>query len=324
MGKECSKADCTFATSGLCLNELGDACHNILPGEADVTETDVPTEICFHSGEKLTPDEASRVLNDIPAQVILCAGTQDAGKTTFLARLGELFRAGSFTNYNFAKSLTLVAFERATWHATITCAGAKADTRRTSRSENDRFLHLQVQSCAMPRTSATLLISDLSGESYRDAIASKAFCSEQQALERADTICLFLDSGTLANKRQRFAEHDNAIHFLRRVLEVVNPRRLPSVCVIFSRWDKLAESPDSQKHIDYCDAITLDFKTKFGHLFSSLSFHRIAARPADGKPTDAELMRLFDQWVAHHIASSSPMTPRYPRPARDFSAFGLP
>ena len=305
MGKECSKADCTFATSGLCLNELGDVCPNILPSE-------------------LTPDEASRMLNGIPAQIILCAGTQDAGKTTFLARLGELFRAGSFTNYNFAKSLTLVGFERATWHATITCAGAKADTRRTSRSENDHFLHLQVRSCTTSRTSTTLLISDLSGESYREAIASKVFCAEQQALGRADTICLFLDSGTLAHKQQKFTEHDNAIQFIQRVLEVVNPSRLPNVCVIFSRWDKLLSSPDSPKHIQYCEAIQADFKTKFEHLFGSLSFHRIAARPANGKPTDAELMGIFDKWVTHHVAFSLPMAARCPRPARDFSAFGLP
>lgn len=324
MPKECSNADCAFASSGLCINELGDACPNILSDEAADTDADVPKDICFHSGEKLTPDEASRVLNNVPAQVILCAGTQDAGKTTFLARLGELFRAGSFTKYNFAKSLTLVGFERATWHATINSAGAKAGTRRTSRSENDHFLHLQVQSCTTPKTSATLLISDLSGESYRDAVASKAFCAEQQALARADTICLFLDSGTLADKRLKFAEHDNAIHFLRRVLEVVNPRRSPRVCIIFSRWDKLADLPDSQKHVQYCESIQSDFKTKFEHLFGSLSFHRIAARPANGKPSDDELMSIFDQWVPHYNALSPDTRSRCPRPARDFSAFGLP
>jgi len=324
MVKDCSNADCTFATSGLCLNELGDACPNILPGESATPDGEVPTEICFHSGEKLTPEEASRMLNGIPAQVILCAGTQDAGKTTFLARLGELFRAGSFTKYKFAKSLTLVGFERATWHATINCAGAKADTRRTSRLENDHFLHLQVQSCATPRASATLLISDLSGESYRDAVGSKAFCAEQQALARADTICLFLDSGTLTDKKLKFAEHDNAIHFLRRVLEVVNPRRSLRVCIIFSRWDKLAGLHDSQKHVQYCEFIQSDFKTKFEDHFSSLSFHRIAARPSHGKPTDDELMSIFDQWVAHYNPLSPDTRSRCSRPARDFSAFGLP
>lgn len=324
MGKECSISDCTLATSGLCLNELGDACHNILPDKAEITHADVPNEVCFHSGEKLNPGEASRVLTAMPAQVIVCAGTQDAGKTTFLARIGELFRTAAFTKYKFAKSLTLMGFERATWHATITCAGAKADTRRTSRSENDHFLHLQVNSSGHPRTSATLLISDLSGESYRDAIASKSFCSEQQALVRADTICLFLDSGTLIDKRQKFTEHDNATQFLRRVLEVVSPLRLPSVCIIFSRWDKLSGSADLQKHEEYCELIQADFTTKFKPLFRALSFHRVAARPSSGKPTDDELMRIFDQWVTHKIALPPPQTTRCPNPARDFSAFGLP
>jgi len=324
MGKECSKADCTFATSGLCLEELGDACHNLLPGEAYVLDADIPEEVCFHTGEKLTPEEASRLLNAIPAQVILCAGTQDAGKTTFLARLGELFRTGVVLNYRFAKSLTLIGFERATWHATIASAGAKPDTRRTSRSENDLFLHLQVQATAAPRTSSNLLISDLSGESYGDAAASKAFCIEQQALGRADTICLFLDSAALAHRQNRFAEHDNAVQFLIRVLEVVSSERMPSVRIVFSRWDKIADSDESARHIQYCEEIESGLTAQFGNRFRAFSFHRIAARPSNGKPTDDELMKVFEHWLAPRNVISEPKTIRYQHPARDFSAFGQP
>lgn len=323
MQRACSKSDCDYASSGICLEGDEGSCKNLGLDEPETEDLKSLSEEYFHTGEKLTPEEASRLLNAIPARVILCAGTQDAGKTTFLARMCELFRKGVFKRYLFSKSLTLIGFERASWHATITSAGLRADTRRTSRQENDHFLHLQVRSISEGGKYTTLLISDLSGESYREVIASRAFCAEQLALARADVICLFLDSASLVNSRIRFSEHDNAIQFLTRVLEVSSNPRIPGVIVVFSRWDKLTTAPDSSSVEEYCEYIESDIITRFKGKFQFIEFQRISARPAEGRPTDDELMLTFHHWVACRPTFCMVSRARQSAPARDFCAFGL-
>jgi hypothetical protein len=57
---------------------------------------------------------------------------------------------------------------------------------------------------------------------------------------------------------------------------------------------------------------------------SSLTFHRIAARPDDGiHPTNAEIQLIFAHWLETPLHQSYPQPGRAQQPARDFSAFGL-
>ena len=151
----CSHPQCRIADTGVCLDGHEQGCPNFLPDElaADPTPDKVtaptsdtaPAPRRFHTGEKLTVSEASCLLNERPARVVFCAGSRGSGKTTFLARLGEMFRDGSFSRYRFAGSLTLCGFERASWLATFTSGAGRPDTPRTRRVENDTFLHLRIR-----------------------------------------------------------------------------------------------------------------------------------------------------------------------------------
>ena len=136
----CSQPKCRIAETGVCVEGHKQGCPNILLDELvtdSMPEHDgvVPPPIKaapeprhFHSGEKLNMSEASQVLNERPARVVLCVGSQRSGKTTFLARLGEMFRDGSFPRFGFAGSLTLCGFERASWLATITSGAGEVST----------------------------------------------------------------------------------------------------------------------------------------------------------------------------------------------------
>src|SRR5258708_3476960 len=186
----CSQASCRIADTGICLDGHKQGCPHLLPDEppsssspvvATLPATDAPSVAesrRFYTGEKLTVLEASRLLNERPAQVVLCVGAQFSGKTTFLARVGEMFRDGSFARYRFGGSLTLCAFERATWRATITSGAAHPDTERTHRRENDTFLHLRVYPAGDSDGRLELLISDLAGETFPTAVASTQFCAD--------------------------------------------------------------------------------------------------------------------------------------------------
>lgn len=150
----CSQPKCPIATTGVCLEGHKQGCPHLLantatPSEASAETTatapiqpTTPDPYRFHSGEKLTAAEASRMMSAIPVKMVLCAGPQWAGKTTFLARIGEMFRNGSFSGFRFAGSKTLCAFERVTWLATIASGAGQRDTKRTHRVEKDTFFHV--------------------------------------------------------------------------------------------------------------------------------------------------------------------------------------
>lgn len=319
----------------MCLEGHKQNCPHLLPGEntADLSSTglaapvtaasDGPAPYRFHTGEKLTVSEASRLLNGRSARVVLCAGAQWSGKTTFLARLGEMFRDGSFRQFRFAGSSTLCAFERATWRATITSGAVRPDTRRTDRRENDTFLHLRVHPKDEPGCHVDILISDLAGETFPTAVASREFCAEQRALARADHLVVFLDCFCLVDNARRHPECDNVRTFLHRVTDVKHEPAALHVHIVFSRWDYVARHTHKPAHEQFCDDFATDLIRRFGRSFTTLSFRNIAARPDGMAPTNDEIQSLFAQWLETPLYTPAPAVVRNRNPARDFSAFGL-
>ncbi len=333
---QCSQANCRIADTGICLDGHKQGCPHLLPDQPNAdpppdqtalrTVNNPPVQELrrFHSGEKLTVSEASRLLNDRPARVVLCVGAQDSGKSTFLARLAELFRAGSFLGYRFAGSITLCAFERASWLATIDSGVPRPDTRRTDRIENDTFLHLRLDLADDPNSKFDLLISDLAGETFPTAVASREFCTNLRALARADHLVVFLDSERLSNQARRHPECDNARAFLQRVVSVkYRPKNL-HLQVVFSRYDYIINHPQRSAQEKFCKTVQVDFTKRFAEAFATVKFWQIAARPEGGlAPTDAEIQSLFSYWLQIPRNEPTPLVHRNLRPARDFCAFGL-
>ena len=330
----CSQAQCRIAETGACLEGHKQGCPHLLSDQAApaaVTPVPQPTNIAavpeprrFHTGEKLTPAEASRLLNGKPARVVLCVGSRWSGKTTFLARIGEMFRDGSFARYRFAGSLTLCGFERATWLATIASGASRPDTLRTRRAENDTFLHLCICREDDKSRKLDLLISDLAGETFPTAVATREFCSDLSSLGRADHLVIFIDCARLVDSVQRHTECDNARTFLQRVSSVRNQSKALQVQIVFSRWDYVLRHPERAVQEKYCKDVEADFEKRFGHIFADLKFRRIAARPSDGiEATNGEIQSLFAHWLETPLQQSQSDAARNRQPVRDFSAFGL-
>lgn len=325
----CSQPNCRIAETGVCLEgHAGECPHrrdNEIHSEAPASEVQASNEVVFHTGEKLTVDDATLVLQERGARVIFAAGGRDSGKTTFLARIGELFRSGKFREYQFSGSLSLWAFERATWKATVPSGGGVPSTERTYRVENDMFYHLSVKQESFPAKRFDLLISDLAGETFPTILGSADFARGLSALGRCDTLVLFLDSARLARRGEQQAEWDNATGFLQRVYPRDLSVRVVNLQVVFSRWDYVQSADAADSHILFCMKIENDIRTRFQHRFSSVSFHRIAARPkiVAGTTSDDEIQRMFSAWCE---ASTAPLVPPLVRPsqaARDFSLFNV-
>lgn len=330
----CSQPKCGVAVTGACLKGHEQPCPHLVPdgatsGAGPIEPIVAATALAgalqpyrFHSGEKLTVSEASRVMNERAVRMVFCVGAQRAGKTTFLARLGEMFRKGLFRRVRFAGSKTLCAFERATWLATIPSGAVRPDTSRTQRRENDTFLHLRVHPEGEPWSHSDILISDLAGETFPEAVASREFCAAQRALVRADHLVLFLDCDSLVGNAKRHSEFDNALGFLRQVAAVKHDPELLHVHVVFSRWDYVTRHAQRQTHEDFCKLVETKLSERYGNSFASLKFWRIAARPVESPPTDAAIQDLFSAWLETSPTAHAPTVERINHPARDFSAFG--
>ncbi len=89
-------------------------------------------------------------------------------------------------------------------------------------------------------------MSDLSGETYPEALASQPLCASQQALVRADHLVLFIDGKSIIDNAKRHAECDNAKTFLARVQSVMHRPKALHVQVIFSRWDYVPQSRETK------------------------------------------------------------------------------
>ncbi len=333
----CSQPKCPIATTGVCLEGHKQGCPHLLadtdaPPEASEDSTAAPAvqvitpePFRFHSGEKLTAKEASRMMSSTPVTMVLCAGPQWAGKTTFLARIGEMFRNGTFKDFRFAGSKTLCAFERVTWLATTESGAGQPDTKRTYRAEKDTFVHIQVQPAAKAEKTFDLLITDLPGEIFPAVLSTKEICDEQLAVSRADHLIFFVDCGSIIDKAKRHSERDGAVRFLSQVQKCRHePTRL-QVTVVFSRWDKITASDNQQEHDDYCKVIENDIRQRFVSVFGGLCFDRVAARPKSAASrTNPEIQAIFGRWLDERPSFPLPTVSRTPKLARDFSAFGLP
>lgn len=326
---KCSQVKCPIATTGVCLEGHTQGCPHVLtdiatPLEVVADRASAPLkQYHFHSGEKLNALEASQMIRDFPVTMVLCAGAQWAGKTTFLARIGEMFRSGSFSKFRFAGSKTLCGFERVSWLATIASGAGQPDTKRTRKLERDTFYHVQVRRVENQVDRIDVLISDLPGELFPDVVSTQDVCEEQLALARADQLVLFIDSKSLIDDGNRHSERDMACRFLSQVKKCRHAPLTLQVTVVFSRWDYVFGSAHRHEHEEYCAIVEQDIRTRFESTFGGLRFDRIAARPVGIPPTNAEIQTIFGRWLDLPTSLPIALASRNRRPARDFCAFGL-
>jgi hypothetical protein len=332
----CSQPKCPVATTGVCLEGHKQGCPHLLANLAEPSEAGKASRVAvilpalrepyrFHSGEKLTSAEASRMMNAMPVTMIVCAGPQSAGKTTFLARIGEMFRNGSFKSFRFAGSKTLCAFERVTWLATIVSGAGRPDTKRTYHAEKDTFFHIQIQPVEGPDRRINLLITDLpGGEVFPAILATREACDEQLALKRADHLVYFVDCESIVDSAKRHAERDMVFRFLSQVKKCRHDPANLRVSVVFSRWDKITANGTPKEHEEYCrTVIETEVRDRFESVFGPICFDRIAARPDHGaSQSDAEMQAIFARWLESRPPLSL-VASRSLKPKRDFCAFGL-
>ena len=309
---KCTQEGCTVSDDGKCLEGLDpESCTHctIVEGDsiADTTITNDdegianPEEEAFHNvhqGEALKLDETTYITNSSLTRLILLAGLSEAGKTTMLASLFDLFQSSSkYARYIFSGSKTLIGFERRCHHARINSKRIAPTTERTKRSDSRVFLHLQVKDGDNSPTD--LLFTDISGEIFKELSNSAQECEKFELAKRADHFALFIDSFQLSDPTLRNVAKTRSISILRRLIEAKMLDENTFIDIIFSKWDLLEGKPDKANHQIFVDELKEEIKSRFSNTHKEIAFFELASRPKD--PDILEfgygIENIFTDWV---------------------------
>lgn len=289
------------------------------PGATEVEPQEVfqePGELLLPRGEALSIEEATDVARGRKTRLVLLAGSVGSGKTTLVSSIYEAFSSGPFAGFLFAGSRTLIGFEERCHLGRIASKQSAPDTEHT-RAGPTQFLHL----CLKGTGAATdLLITDLSGEIFRNALNSTDECRRLTILRRADVFSLLIDAGRLASTSERHQAKAEALLLLRSCVEADMLHQRSVVDVVFSKWDLIDKSES------YASEIEAEIAGRFATTLGELRFVRVAARPVAESDVD-ELYGvdgLLDSWMIDATSLEEPASmSSYWDVKREFDRFPL-
>lgn len=144
-------------------------------------------------------------------------GISECGKTTFVGSLFAILRRRpNLLNVEFFDSDTLTGFERRV-HQRLLSKSGKSVIQRTQRKMGS-ILNVEVGN-DKGEDKHMIVISDLSGEIYKDAISNKDLVLEQTAVKYADRLVIFVDLEALLSTKQYVLYKSNFKSLLTRFKE---------------------------------------------------------------------------------------------------------
>lgn len=306
----CQQPGCTFSTSGTCLEGFDDP-HNC-PHSKEGPKTSQPSteddEITDESaaltsdwkpvggGYELTVEEASDLTAENEAKVIVLAGEPDAGKTTLLATIYELFSKGEVPGYSFAGTQTILAFERACFPSRTASGNRKPETDRT-RHTRPRFYHLSLREAGEAGGRKHLLVGDISGEVFQRASDNQAEAEKLSYLRRADVFVLMLDGDKVQSRTERQEVAQRASLIFRALIKAGMLTKQSRIQVIVSKYDCF--DPNDANSSNFLAYLKEELESRYAKMFESYVISEIASRPANNRVDFAYGVReLLTPWLS--------------------------
>lgn len=345
----CKEPACTIAVDGRCYEGLKDpkSCPNFIVLEAERSEenqddieelenTDekatseqelidsLPPTIDLYGGMELEYQSSLRITLADLARVIVLAGPNDSGKTTLLTSIYEHFLCKPLAGYMFAGSETLRAFEYRCHLSRVDSQRDNEDTERTKSFSEQTMLHLCVRDEAFEHKVQHLLLSDIRGELFVQAMNSTTDCQRIKVLKRADHICIIVDGAKLAELNSRNQATVSAKQSLRSFLESGMISSDTYVDVLFTKDDVIKTTEEQFNTSEFLNSFEKEMTEKYGSQVRRIRFLRIAARPDEGLASYG-LVELFSCWV-RDCAFQRPYSIQAPRVItsnRSFDQFAM-
>ncbi|MGB8266896.1 MAG: hypothetical protein WCE44_11265 [Candidatus Velthaea sp.] len=300
----CSNSDCRVAETGKCIEGLDlTACSHYghAPEEqpqVDATVRALPASrsTVLPGADTLTTVEVSQLLRAGKGSVIAIIGPTDAGKTSLIASLYDLFQKGPVSGINFGRSLTLHAFEQ-------TCHDARAASRRHAPHINRtprgdvRFYHIDLGG-GPAGDGLTLVLGDRAGEEYRSAADDVAIVESFEEIRRADSLTVLVDGERFLNSGDRHNVRSEITMMLQALVDGGAVQTGQRLALVLTKVDVVQVSPNQVRaESDFC-ALLASLRKLFGHVFSAIEPFRIAASPkTEAVPRGTGVPELLDAWI---------------------------
>lgn len=316
----CSNPDCRIADTGKCVEGFErDKCPHFGhgPEESEKISSEKSNGIALPSGATLTLAETSQLLRIGDARVVAIIGPSDAGKTSLIASLYDLFQEGPVANVCYARSRTLPEFEQ-------TCHDARAASRRniphinrTPRGDA-RFYHLDLGG-GRAGTRLALALADRAGEEYRSAIDDASIVSTFFEIHRADSLTVLVDGERLLDSGDRHNLRSEITLILQALIDGAALPKDARVALVLTKLDLVQESGHQARAEADFASLGANLEKLFGDAFSVIESFKTAASPKSKTVRRGTgISDLLTFWLE---ASPPPQTsqPMMASPARAFA-----
>lgn len=278
----CSNEDCAFDQNGTCVEgqdpsscpfRSGRPMIAATPIGADDTsrsadsdgdaETDPATEddaLELDSGLRLEAADCVAIRLATRSRLVSILAPKNAGKTSLVAGLYELFLEGRATGAQFISSDTLLDFERICHLSRAESGQTKSDMERTPRGQGLKFYHLEL---ATSGTETAVLLGDRPGEQVREAGNGPQAAAPLLELRSADVVLYLIDGALLSDPEQRHVPQAQAEAVLESVIAAKHLSHRPPIVFVLTKAD-LCENGSAEMFDRIFVALSDRFRPNFG------------------------------------------------------------
>jgi len=313
---QCGNPDCKVAEDRKCVEGLPfDKCPHYgkppQPKAAAETVADETHGMLLPSGDLLTISDANGVLRRGGSRVIAIVGPKEAGKTTLIASLFELFLRGTIGPYCFSSSRTLYAFERACHPSRAVSQRVVPKTERTLLTDV-HFYHLATRKDGA--SVVDMLFADRNGEDYRTSVDDSSTVSGFVEIARADTITFLVDGSQLLHLTTRNSIASEVVAIAQALIDGGAIAGSPRVAIVLTKTDLIEKSANRERTMRDFENLVARFRTLNSEAFGEIRSFKVAACPSDTTlPLGHGVSELLDYWQAE---SPKPITPAQPYASR--------
>lgn len=315
---QCANPACKVKTDGRCVEGLEtNVCpHYGKPLETTATAGDAPPErhgVVLPTGDLLVPEEASQLLRRGDSRVVAVVAPKEAGKTTLIASVFELFLRGPIGPFEFAGSRTMYAFERASHPSRSVSRNARPETERTLLT-TVKFYHAAL--CRPGGAMLDLVVADRNGEDYGAAPDDTGVVREFIEIHRADTITFLVDGRQLVDPVTRNRVGTDMLAIVQALIDGGGIYGRPRVAIVLTKFDDVSRSADKGRAGRDFDKIVEKFRSLHAGVFGEIRSFEVAACPSDvSLPLGHGVADLLAYWeapvavtvpkAASHVSSST-------------------
>lgn len=301
--RSCANPDCQVGEDGKCVEGLElEACPyfgkspELSEEESEEEPIDEPRSQRLPSGDTLTVEQVSRLMRKGAARVVAIIGPSDAGKTSLIASLYDLFQVGPLGGAEFARSETLHAFERTCHDARATSRRGVPHVARTPFGEV-RFYHLELGGDGIEGR-LSLALADRAGEEYRSAANDTSTVDTLVEVHNADTLAVLVDGERLLSVGARHNVRSEIKLMLQAMADGGGLGYGQCLAAVLTKVDLFDDSAEASRASSDFEALIRELESLFGHLFIGIEAFKVAACPkTDRIARGTGVAELLSFWI---------------------------